>query len=190
VTGKCQQGVRDREIPTNIMAIQWSFPDTARFQRNILTCPFDDVNVSMEEYAELVLTMFYSYRSHANFVPNGPGGNFPFVQKFREIYQNEASAAIAGQLKRVFTDCNIKFLQNVQNCAYNSRRYKVENDDLQSLTASFVLMIAGMIQTMATTVNLTMKTMPSMEFFLIIVIPTTRMTMIPPRYHNTWKISI
>jgi hypothetical protein len=137
MTGKCQQGVMEREIPTNIMTIQWSFPDTARFQWNILTCLFDDVTVSMVQYAESVLTMFHSYRSHANFVPNGAAGNFPFVQKFHEIYQNEAYAAVAGQPKRVFTDPNIKFLQNVQNCAYNSLRYKVENDDLQSVTACF-----------------------------------------------------
>jgi hypothetical protein len=91
LAGKCQQGVKECEIPTNIMAIQWAFPDTARFQRNILTCPFDDVNVSMEEYAESILTMFHSYRSHADFVPNGPAGSFPFVQKFREIYNNEVS---------------------------------------------------------------------------------------------------
>ena len=37
----------------------------------------------------------------------------------------------------MFTDNNIRFLQNIQNAAYNSMQYNILSNDLQSVTNPF-----------------------------------------------------
>ena len=116
---------------------QWMFKDTGRFKSNLLTCPDNLLCVAMETYAEVVLALLISYRGPGDFIPANGAPSFPFVHKLREIYFFDEFLASTGQPKRVFTDDNVTFLQNIQNAAYNAMRYKIGDDDLQSDTMPF-----------------------------------------------------
>ena len=132
------QGCYERDTPLLIRVSQWQFPDTATFKGNILTCPNSDITDTMEQYAELVLLLYYPYRSSADLRPLQSTGFRPFTMKLREV---NASDHIQIRRKRkplIFSQENTTFLQNIQNSTYNSLRYKVPTDDLQSETTPFV----------------------------------------------------
>ena len=57
------------------------------------------------------------------------------MTKLRVIYEHEV--LLQSVPKHVFKERNLTFLQNIQNCAHNSLRYKVGTDDLQSVTECF-----------------------------------------------------
>jgi hypothetical protein len=135
-TEQCRQGVQPHaKGRLDIKVSQWSFPDTAQFKNNILTCPASAINQSMEEYAYTMLLLFHHYRSHEDLLPAVTAASFPYVMKLREIYEHEV--LLESVPKHVFTERNMTFLQNIQNCAHNSLRYKVGTDDLQSVTECF-----------------------------------------------------
>jgi len=136
--GHTRQGVKEREIKAHIKVPQWKFPDTAKFEGNIFLCPEEQINGHMEDYACIVLTLFSPHRSLHDLVPENYEGNWPFVAKFREWKDKDNDARAAGCKPIVFTEENMTFLQNIQNAAYNSLRYKVESDDLQKNTKSYI----------------------------------------------------
>jgi hypothetical protein len=137
-TEQCRQGVQRRaNSRLDIKVSQWSFPDTAGFKNNILNCPASAINQSMEEYACTMLLLFHRYRSHEDFLPSVTAGSFPHVMKLREIYEHEVVLQSVGVPKHVFSERNLTLLENIQNCAHNSLRYKVGKDDLQSVTECF-----------------------------------------------------
>jgi hypothetical protein len=136
VTEQCRQGVQPRaKSGLDIKVSLWSFSDNARFKNNILTCPASAINQSMEEYAHTMLLLFHRYHSHKDLHPSVTAGSFPYVTKLPEIYEHEV--LLESVPKYVFTERNLTFLQNIQNCAHNSLRYKVGKDDLQSVTECF-----------------------------------------------------
>ena len=134
MSSRCAAACQSR---LDIKVSQWSFPDTAQFKNNILTCPASAINQSMEEYAYTMLLLFHHYRSHEDLLPSVTAGSFPYVMKLREIYKHEVQLQSGGVPKRVFSERNLTLLQNIQNCAHNSLRYKVGKDDLQSVTECF-----------------------------------------------------
>jgi hypothetical protein len=136
---KPSQGATVREESAYIKVPQWMFPDTGKFKANIFTCPDEFLCPAMEKYAEIVLTLLMPYRCLEDFEPKMlyTGTSFPFVQKFREVAQNDASRGAMNQPKLVFTDSNTNFLQNIQDAGYNSMRYKIGEDDLQCNTTPF-----------------------------------------------------
>jgi hypothetical protein len=83
------------------------------------------------------LLLFYSYRGLPDLYPISSHGGFPFVTKLREVYADDDARKDAGKEKRVFNARNLSFLQNIQNSAYTSLRYKLSTDDLQSTTHPF-----------------------------------------------------
>jgi hypothetical protein len=88
----------------------------------------------MEQYAEWMLLPLHSYRDVTDLSPVAPIGRFSYGMKLREIHENDNLRDVAGHEKRVFNTRNLTFLQIIQNSAYNSLRYKVSTDDLQSIT--------------------------------------------------------
>ena len=58
--GKCSQGVRERADGNVLICVsqQWMFLDTASFKHNIFTCLPSQMKTAMEDYAQLVLTLF------------------------------------------------------------------------------------------------------------------------------------
>ena len=136
--GPCRQGVGARDKPLGIKVSQWLFKDTARFMgNNVLTCANSEMNAAMEDYAEWILLLFHSYRQKEDLKPLHPWTSYPHIVKLRELNAVDFSLDHAGDAKRVFTDRNVDFLQNIQNCAHNSMRYKLNTDDLQSVTIPF-----------------------------------------------------
>ena len=136
--GNVQQSAKEREERTYIKVPQWEFPDTASFKGDILTCSSENINVAMEKYAETVLVLLMPYRSINDFVTkNRTIENISYVEKLREVYISEEEKIFNGGNAKVFTNDNIRFLQNIQNAAYNSMRYKIPSDDLQSVTNPF-----------------------------------------------------
>ena len=133
---ECRQGVMEREVPVLIKISQWTFPDTAAFRANILTCDEKEFNAVMEEYAEIVLTLLLPHR-HCRDLQMDSEGRFPYLRKFRDVYETEMLDEVFGKEPVVFSDSNIRFLQNIQNARSNSLRYKVNTDDLASDTRPF-----------------------------------------------------
>ena len=132
----CKQGVRNRDVDVLIKVPQWAFPDSADFRESILTCADDDVNRTMETFAQLCLTLLVPHRSNGD-LQCTQSTKFPYTFRLRELYAQDEVRRITGDLPRVFTDSNLKFLQNVQNSAHNSLRYKNIFDDLRSCTDPF-----------------------------------------------------
>ena len=88
-TEQCRQGVQRRANGRlDIKVSQWSFPDTAQFKNDILTCPASAIHQSMEEYAYTMLLLHHHYRSHEDLLPSVTAGSFPYVMKLREIYKH------------------------------------------------------------------------------------------------------
>ena len=61
--GKCRQGIQVKAEPGLCKICQWLFPDTAYFGGDIMTCDLQTLNIQMETYAELVLTLFFPHCS-------------------------------------------------------------------------------------------------------------------------------
>jgi hypothetical protein len=65
------------------------------------------------------------------------GNTKPFTTKLRQINALDISAYRRNEVPVIFSDENLHFLQNIQDCAYNSMRYKIGDDALQSITEPF-----------------------------------------------------
>ena len=130
---QCARGAKARDSPVLFRVCQWMFPDTASFGADILTCDESQFNNNMEGYAQLVLTLFMPHRHSSDI--KAEGGSFPYVRKFREVYESESE--LDDDNKVVFTDANVKVLQNVQNCRSNTLRHKAKEDPLTSQTEPY-----------------------------------------------------
>ena len=133
--GQCKQGVEVRAEFGYCSVSQWSFPDTATFGDDILTCDVSNMNKKMELYAQHVLTLFYPHRSAGDLQVSDV--RYPYVMKMREVFEEDEDRRLRGEIPILFTDANCQFLQNIQNAARNSLRYKIENDELQGVTIPF-----------------------------------------------------
>lgn len=131
---KTKQGVKTRDYPLLIKISQWMFPDTGKFKGHILTCPEDQITSDMEIYAQLVLALFLPHRCLSDLQSTG---THPFTKKLRQVNSLDTLNVRNGIPPVVFSDENLQFLQNIQDCAYNSMRYKVGKDILQSETEPF-----------------------------------------------------
>jgi hypothetical protein len=58
-------------------------------------------------------------------------------EKNCDIHSDETIRQAVGLPLDLFGDPNLEYLQNIQNCALNSMRYKVGEDDLQSVTRCY-----------------------------------------------------
>ena len=130
--GKCAQGLIEREEYGLLRVSQWMFPDTASFKGNILFCAPEDINSKMEEYAQLVLSLFLPHR-HEGELKSVGDTRFPYVYKLREVYEVENR----GQDFQVFSEQNTTFLQNLQNARSNSLRFKMCGDPLAKETHAY-----------------------------------------------------
>lgn len=135
-TESCSQGVKAREDDTYAKVPQWAFPDTQQFRDNILTCADDKINRAMELYAQMVLTLLLPHRHFGELqCPDNP--IHPYTHKLRKCYEEDSQLKASGLEPTVFTDSNLTFLQNIQNAAYNSVRYKGTYDELAETTVPF-----------------------------------------------------
>ena len=133
---RVRQGLVKREDKCYARICQWQFPDTATFKSDMLSCSEAQMNSQMEKYAELVLVLFMPLRNIQDLQPSHQGTH-PFVRKLQEVSAKDESLVTNGSNPIVFNDENISFLQNIQNSAYNSLRYKVGPDPLEKLTDPF-----------------------------------------------------
>jgi hypothetical protein len=108
----------------------------------MLSCNVSKINSAMEQYAEWMLLLFYSYRCSTDLCPRVSIGKFRCVVKLREVYADDKAREVLGDKKLVFTARNLSILQNIQNSSYNSLRYKCSSDDLQSVTHSFCVKVS------------------------------------------------
>jgi hypothetical protein len=88
----------------------------------------------MEIYAMYVLALFFPHRCLGDIKS---GTIKPFTQKLRDIKEADNICERNRLTPVLFTHENLKFLQNVQDTAYNSMRYTIKKDDLQSVTEPF-----------------------------------------------------
>lgn len=123
-------------MDTYIKVPQWAFPDSEQFRNSILTCSDSDINRAMETYSQLVLTLLVPHR-HCGELKCPNSATFPYCHKFRNIYYEDQDRKQKGLEPKIFTDSNLEFLQNIQNAAYNSLRYKLCSDDLADDTEPF-----------------------------------------------------
>ena len=93
------------------------------------------MNSEMEKYALVVLSLLYPLRSIEDIMIND-GQPFPHTRRLQQIWVIE-SRITNDTDKVVFTDKNKLYLQRVQDSAYNSLRYRMKEDDLQSKTVPF-----------------------------------------------------
>ena len=100
---------------------QYDFPDTAEFNACLLDTDAV-INDSMETYCELVLLLFYPYRTLTDIT-------------LRSSYMLQLHKAVATGIigQRAQT-----FLQNLQDARSNSLRLNSLQDDLQQNTEPFV----------------------------------------------------
>jgi hypothetical protein len=92
----------------------------------------------MEKHAQAVLTLLLPHRHVSDLKPKEDNPlSFPFTRKLQEVYRKDEARKERRLRPRVFTDENVQFLQNIQDCGYNSMRYKLKEDDLQSATVPF-----------------------------------------------------
>ena len=103
---------------------QYTFPDSADFHGNILTCPPTQINRNMELYAKAALCLLMPHRSKVDLMVGVDGT--PYTLRFREVYERDQLAKSRGEEVFMFTDDNMRFLQNIQSCGQNSMRYKVD----------------------------------------------------------------
>ena len=128
--GTCARGAKERAVPVLFRVSQWMFPDTASFGCNIFTCEENQFNNSMDQYAQLVLTLFYPHRCSKDL---RRGKSFSYLRKLRQVHQKEQRIRDDND-KVVFTRKNIRFLQNIQNCRSNTLRHKIKDDPLTKNT--------------------------------------------------------
>ena len=134
--GTCAEGVKERADSVLIRVSQWMFPDTASFKCNIFECDESQMNSKMEEYAQLVLTLFLPHRHIGDLKPAG-SSKYPYVMKLREVYHQDVMRKQRGEREVVFTKSNIDFLQNLQDARSNSLRYKMSGDPLAMVTKPY-----------------------------------------------------
>jgi len=125
VLGYARQGSKQKKHFTRLKLSQWMFSDTAKFKANMLTCDHSKITSDMEEYALLVLLLFLPFRNINDLMPSISVPKYPHLYKLREVH-----VLLLGEKEQ-------RFLQNIQDSGYNSMRYKVKNDDLQSVTVPF-----------------------------------------------------
>jgi len=113
------------------------FPDTANFKgQDICTCDESKFNNAMDTWAKMVLKLLFPLR-HIGDIMEDDHGRFPFTHKLRAIYNSDCLKKTMGMDPTVFSEENMQFLQNIQDSARNSLRYKINADDLQSGTEPF-----------------------------------------------------
>ena len=135
-TTDCKQGARAREKNVWIKVSQWTFPDTSYFfGQDITTCAADKFNSATEQWSEAALTLLYPHR-HAGDLKLGTS-QYPFTRKLQAVFAEDKMRKQVGEEPIMFTVENMQFLQNIQDTARNSGRYKVDKDDLQSGTEPF-----------------------------------------------------
>ena len=133
----CAQGVKLSEEDQYAKVPQWFLPDSCSFNTSILNCSEDSFNEPMERYSQAVLSLFLPHRSSSDLKVAGQS-EFPYTKKLREVYENDIIRKSEQEPCEVFTETNVNFLQNIQNAARNSIRYKPGKDDLQSCTEDFL----------------------------------------------------
>ena len=130
----CAKGVKKREEPRIVAVSQWWFPDTKKFKADIMTCTENCMNFEMENYAEIVLHLFVDYRDSSELRDENTT-RFPYTKRLQEVWDLDLSTNEDAKL--LFTEKRMTYLQNVQNAAYNSLRYKLGEDALQRVTKPF-----------------------------------------------------
>jgi hypothetical protein len=133
----CPRGLKKREDLEEplIMISQWSFPDTRKFKADIMTCSETNINSEMETHASLVLHLFCHCR-HSDEL-KAPNFRFPYVKRLQQIWNHDLHCGEDG--KEIFTEETKTYLQNIQNCAHNSLRHKLNEDALQRETKPFAV---------------------------------------------------
>lgn len=135
---EARQGARCRDEPVWIKVSQWMFPDTSHFHgEDIRTCQSEKVNKAMEQYAETSMALLLPHRHVSDLQSAVPGCSWPYTKKFQEVWKDDERRRVFGEEPIMFTADNMTFLQNIQDCARNSPRYKVDKDDLQAGTEPF-----------------------------------------------------
>jgi len=134
--GTAKQGVRVKVEQSLIQVSQWLFPDSSKFQCDILYCETEQMTLKMEEYSQAVLTLLLPHRHKGDFLPeNDPDKPYPYTRKLQEVARDDLlSEEVRNEEPILFSAENEAFLQNIQDAAYNSMRYKLKGDDLQSCT--------------------------------------------------------
>ena len=89
----------------------------------------------MEVYAQTALTLLLHHRCKDDLKVTT--SRYPHAAKFRQVYNREMAGKTRKIPPKVFTERNIQFLQNIQNCRSNSLRCKVKADELASKTDPF-----------------------------------------------------
>jgi AAA domain/Helitron helicase-like domain at N-terminus len=131
----CPSGVQERMEPRLISVSQWSFPDTKKFKADIMTCTENCMNKEMENYAQLVLHLFANYR-HISELRSPECERFPHITLLQEVWDIDKNTHDNAN-KLIFSEKNMTYLQNIQDSAYNSLRYKLGDDALQRVTHPF-----------------------------------------------------
>jgi hypothetical protein len=132
--GACCQGVEKLPERGYCSVSQWSFPDTAKFQADYLTCDATFINEHMEKYAKMVLTLLCPHRSAEDLQLLGM--RFPHVMKLRQIFEDDEARQQRGEACLIFSATNKTYLQNIQNTR-NSLPYKANQDELMRTTKPF-----------------------------------------------------
>ena len=136
-TQKTTLGARESTRRGYVMFSQWGIPDTSSFRGNLLNSPVTAINGKMERYSQFVLTMFCPHRTVSD-IRCDKAQFYPYTMQLRKVYASEQQRKLDLNEEPIcFSEENKRILQNVQNCTYNSLRYKITNDDLQSATDPF-----------------------------------------------------
>lgn len=132
-----KQGMKKRDESVGVKVSQWEFPDTSHFHgADICTCGPEKYNKAMENWSKRVLTFMLPHRCLSD-LQDGSGRSFPYVRKLQDVFRSDQKRISSGSKPVLFTQRNIQFLQNIQDCARNSLRYKVKVDDLENGTQAY-----------------------------------------------------
>jgi hypothetical protein len=134
--GQCSRASKLRDVRALAQVSQWMFPDTASFGCDILSCSESEMTSTMESYAELVLCLLYPHWHRGDLMSKNCTAFF-FVHKLQEVYRDDEMYKASGCEPIMFSDRNVRFLQNLQNARSNTLRYSVNGDDLSSRTVAF-----------------------------------------------------
>jgi hypothetical protein len=131
------QGVTEKEKSKKIKLLQWMFPNTVKFKNHILKCPVEDITNDMEIYAQEILVLLLPHRCLDDLKSSRSPNTKPFTMKLREVNESDLQKQANEEEPIIFKSDNLDFLQNIQDGAYNSLRYKVGEHDLASVTVPF-----------------------------------------------------
>ncbi|CAB9528348.1 helicase PIF1 [Seminavis robusta] len=131
------EGVVERANCGFIQVPQWMFCDTAKFNCDMFQCTDGELNHAMDDYAKTVLAMLLPHRCLSDIKVRNARTDYPFAEKLCEVHQQDSFRKIQNQPPILFSDENCEFLQNIQNSAYNSLRYKMGGDDLSRNTEPY-----------------------------------------------------